>query len=146
MIPAYIPKTELVSPINHNGATDRVVIGPFSQSANGERQPGDSQRTHNVADRFRIITLPCTLTLHQHNTVRVIDLNANDCNPEHISTGLISGTGRMPPAVLLLQPSATGLRGNLRNYTPGSRSNKARLRIRARHGWNPSVTDVIVNT
>jgi hypothetical protein len=48
---------------------------------------------------------------------------------------------------------ATGLRGNLRNYAPGSAGNEARdtdiprrLRIRARHSWNPSVTDVIVNT
>jgi hypothetical protein len=62
-------------------------------------------------------------------------------------------TGRMPPAVPLLQPHATGLRGNLRSYAPGSAGNEARdtdiprrLRIRARHRWNPSVTDVIVNT
>jgi hypothetical protein len=61
--------------------------------------------------------------------------------------------GRMPPPVPLLQPSAAGLRGNLRNYSPGSADNEARdtdiprrLRIRARHSWNPSVTDVIVNT
>jgi hypothetical protein len=26
MTPVYIPKTELVKPINHNGATDRDVI------------------------------------------------------------------------------------------------------------------------
>jgi hypothetical protein len=55
--------------------------------------------------------------------------------------------------VPLLQPSAAGLRGNLRNCTPGSAGNEARhtdiprrLRIRARHNWNPSLTDVIVNT
>jgi hypothetical protein len=65
----------------------------------------------------------------------------------------LADIGRMPPAVPLLQPSATGLGGNLRNYTPGSAGNEARdtdiprrLRIRARHIWNPSVTDVIVNT
>jgi hypothetical protein len=48
---------------------------------------------------------------------------------------------------------ATGLRGNLRNYAsapPGNEDRDTdiprRLRIRARHSWNPSVTDVIVNT
>jgi hypothetical protein len=37
----YIPNTELVRPINHNGATDRGFIVPFSESMNGEQQPGD---------------------------------------------------------------------------------------------------------
>jgi hypothetical protein len=32
MIPPYIPKTELVRPINHIGATDRRVIVPFAES------------------------------------------------------------------------------------------------------------------
>ena len=41
-----------------------------------KRQPGDCQLSHNVVLRFRMITLPCTLMLHQHNTVRVVDLNA----------------------------------------------------------------------
>jgi hypothetical protein len=60
--------------------------------------------------------------------------------------------GRMPPRTASAA-DATGLRGNLHNYAPGSAGNEARdtdvprrLRIRARHSWNPSVTDVIVNT
>lgn len=64
----------------------------------------------------------------------------------------MTGFGRMPPAVPLLQPSAAVLRGNLRNYT-GSAGNEARdtdiprrLQIRARHSSKPSVTDVIVNS
>jgi hypothetical protein len=43
--------------------------------------------------------------------------------------------------------------GDFRNFAPGSAGNEARdtdiprrLRIRARHSWNPAVTDVIVNT
>ena len=54
-----------------------------------------------------------------------------------------TGLGRMPPVVPLLQPG----------QPPGSAGNNARdtdiprrLRIRARQCWNPSVTDVIVNT
>jgi len=61
--------------------------------------------------------------------------------------------GRVPPAAPLLRPGAAGLRGNLLNYTPDTAGIEARdtdiqrrLRIRARHSWNPSVTDVIVNT
>ncbi len=55
----------------------------------------------------------------------------------------VGSFGRMPPVEPLLQPG----------QPPGSAGNNApdtdiprRLRIRARQRWNPSVTDVIVNT
>lgn len=72
-----------------------------------------------------------------------------------LPTGVNAKSGRMPPAVPLLLPSAAGLQGNLRIYIPGSAGNEARdtgiprrLRFlaRQRHSWNLSVTDVIVNT
>jgi hypothetical protein len=60
---------------------------------------------------------------------------------------------RLPPDVRLPRQSEAGLRRSLHNYAPGSAGNEVhdtdkprRPRIRARHSWNPAVTDVIVNT
>ena len=66
----------------------------------------------------------------------------------------MSSHGRMPPAAPLLRPGAQlFFGGNLLYYTPDNAGIEARdtdirrrLRIRARHSRNPSVTDVIVNT
>jgi hypothetical protein len=66
-----------------------------------------------------------------------------------VSMRSITAFGRMLPAVPLLQPSAAGLRGNLRNYTPGSAADRlstvtpvpsggasSRCPVRSRAGWH----------